>query len=51
MFHVGRILQEGLETSKSITHIDIRLTGTGTENEYTILSIVENNRKAKAAET
>lgn len=47
---VGRILQEGLETSKSITHIDIRLTGTGTENEYTILSIVENNRKSKSGD-
>jgi len=47
---VGRILQEGLEMNKTIEYIDIRLTGTGAENEYTITSIVENNRKAKLEE-
>lgn len=47
---VGRILQEGLEMNKTIEYLDIRLTGTGAENEYTISSIVDNNRKAKLEE-
>jgi len=46
---VGRILQEGLEMNKSLEYIDIRLTGTGAENEYTIQNIVDTNRKNKRA--
>lgn len=42
---VGRILQEGLEMNKSLEYIDIRLTGTGAENEYTIQNIVNSNSK------
>ena len=29
---VGRLLQEGLENNKSVTEINIKLTGTGAEN-------------------
>jgi len=44
---VGRLLQEGLENNKSVTEINIKLTGTGAENEYTIQNIVANNRGQK----
>lgn len=39
----GRLVQEGVEENKYLTHIDLRLTGVSAESEYCINQIIKNN--------
>lgn len=42
----GKLLQEGMEDSKTLLHFDLRLTGISQESEYCINKIVKNNLDA-----
>lgn len=42
----GKLLQEGMEESKTLLYFDLRLTGISQESEYCINRIVKNNLDA-----